>query len=170
MISRCEIIFAGQQVITISNDYIRTEILIEDQDSVNVKTRGATVKIVPGVTKLVEGNVIIDENGKEVVNPNAFDGIDNDLDGLIDENYFLHYRQRKTDQFGTILFDIINPRAYIDYISGYGLENTMIDEQRFDGIDNDGDWNADFDDLGADGIPETFDFGEGDGLQLETKF
>ena len=116
------------------------------------------------MTKLVEGNVIIDENGKEVVNPNAFDGIDNDLDGLIDENYFLHYRQRKTDQFGTILFDIINPRAYKDYINGYGLENTMIDEQRFDGIDNDGDWNADFDDLGADGIPETFDFGEGDGL------
>ena len=159
-----EIIVIGQKVISISNDYIRTEIIINDEDSLNITTKGASISIKPGLTKLVEGNVIIDENGNEVVNPNAFDGIDNDLDGLIDENYFLHYRQRKTDQFGTVLFDIVNPRAYIDYISGFGLDNPMIDEQRFDGIDNDGDWNADFDDLGADGIPETFDFGEGDGL------
>jgi len=159
-----ETIVAGQKVISISNDYVRTEVIINDEDSLNITTKGAIIKIEPGLTKLVEGNVIIDENGKEVVNPNAFDGIDNDLDGLIDENYFLHYRQRKTDQFGIILFDIINPRAYKDYINGYGIENTMIDEQRFDGIDNDGDWNADFDDLGSDGIPETSDFGEGDGL------
>ena len=157
-------IIAGQKIISISNDYVRTEIIINDVDSLSIPTKGASIKIKPGLTKLVEGNVIVDENGKEIVNPNAFDGIDNDLDGLIDENYFLHYRQRKTDQFGTILFDIVNPRAYKDYISGFGLDNPMIDEQRFDGIDNDGDWNADFDDVGADGIPETSDLGEGDGL------
>jgi len=63
-----------------------------------------------------------------------------------------------------------------------GIDNDgdgMIDESRSDGIDNDGDWLAfsDFDssgtreaneplndDLGADGLPDTGDDGEGDGL------
>ena len=40
----------------------------------------------------------------------------------------------------------------------------MIDERRDDGIDNDNDWDVDFDDVGADGISDTYDFGEGDGL------
>jgi hypothetical protein len=40
----------------------------------------------------------------------------------------------------------------------------MIDESRDDGIDNDGDWNILQDDLGFDGVPETGDPGEGDGV------
>ena len=40
----------------------------------------------------------------------------------------------------------------------------MIDERQDDGIDNDGDWNIDTDDVGVDGIAETGDFGEGDGV------
>lgn len=40
----------------------------------------------------------------------------------------------------------------------------MIDESQFDGIDNDGDWNVDLHDLGEDGISNTGDLGEGDGL------
>ena len=40
----------------------------------------------------------------------------------------------------------------------------MIDESQEDGIDNDGDWNPDLHDLGIDGIPATFDEGEGDGI------
>ncbi|MBT3664223.1 hypothetical protein HOI27_05160 [bacterium] len=159
-----EVLNIGQKIITISNDYTRTEQEIIDEDSLIIITRGASITIKPGITKLAEGNVILDESGKEIINPNAYDGIDNDLDGLIDENYFLHYRQRKTDQFGTVLFDIINPRAYKDFLNGFGLDNPMIDEQRFDGIDNDGDWNAEFDDLGSDGVAETFDIGEGDGI------
>ena len=59
------------------------------------------------------------------INGNAFNGIDDDLDGLIDENYYLHYRQKRiyyneTSVIEQTLFDIINPRAYIDFIS---LEN-----------------------------------------------
>ncbi len=158
------IIETGRKVIKILDDYSREEIIISDEDTVKIQTRGSSITIIPGSTKLVEGNVIISTNGKEIVNPNAFDGIDNDLDGLIDENYFLHYRQRKVDQLGVVLFDIINPRAYIDYINGLGLDNSMIDEQRFDGIDNDNDWDPDFDDLGSDGIAETQDIGEGDGI------
>ena len=40
----------------------------------------------------------------------------------------------------------------------------MIDESRFDGIDNDNDWSALTDDLGADGVANTQDEGENDGI------
>lgn len=48
-----------------------------------------------------------------------------------------------------------------------GIDNDgdgLIDERQDDGIDNDGDWNPDTDDVGVDGIPGTFDEGEGDGI------
>ena len=47
-----------------------------------------------------------------------------------------------------------------------GIDNDgdgMIDERQDDGIDNDGDWNPETDDVGIDGIPNTGDFGEGNG-------
>lgn len=40
----------------------------------------------------------------------------------------------------------------------------MVDERQDDGIDNDKDWNPLTDDVGIDGIPNTGDFGEGDGI------
>jgi hypothetical protein len=40
----------------------------------------------------------------------------------------------------------------------------LIDERQDDGIDNDRDWNVTTDDLGIDGIPNTGDQGEGDGV------
>jgi hypothetical protein len=48
-----------------------------------------------------------------------------------------------------------------------GIDNDgdgMIDESRSDGIDNDGDWNPEKHDLGVDGLPNTGDHGENDGL------
>ena len=39
----------------------------------------------------------------------------------------------------------------------------MIDEARNDGLDNDGDWNPETDDVGNDGKPGTNDYGENDG-------
>jgi len=48
-----------------------------------------------------------------------------------------------------------------------GIDNDgdgMTDESQSDGIDNDGDWNPITDDVGIDGIMNTGDFGEGDGL------
>mgnify|MGYP006411466753 FL=1 len=157
------LINVGQIVILIDSDYLRTEYTIPDLDTVEVITGGEKILIIPGETYLSEGNPIELSNNIEGANINAFDGIDNDLDGLIDENYFLHYRQRRVDQNGTILFDIINPRAYIDYISGLGIDNPLIDEARDDNIDNDGDWDMEYDDIGADGIPDTQDIGENDG-------
>ena len=133
-----------------------------NQDTFVVVTMGDTITLISDVTTLVEGNIVT-VNGQQRVNPNSYDGKDNDLDGLIDENYFLHYRQRRVSQDGMILFDILNPVRYVDYVNGVGLSDLMIDERRDDGLDNDGDWNAEFDDVGSDGIPETGDPGEGDG-------
>ena len=48
-----------------------------------------------------------------------------------------------------------------------GIDNDgdgMIDEAQDDGIDNDGDWDPEVDDVGVDGIPNTGDAGEGDGI------
>jgi len=48
-----------------------------------------------------------------------------------------------------------------------GIDNDgdgMIDESQEDNIDNDGDWNPAIHDVGLDGIPNTGDFGENDGI------
>ena len=50
---------------------------------------------------------------------------------------------------------------YIDYLTGFGSTNTMIDESREDGIDNDGDWDIATDDVGLDGMPGSGDLEKG---------
>ncbi len=160
------LVSVGDVVILIDDEYNRTEYTISESDS-ELITRGGTISLTPGLTYLKEGNIWEDESGKEWVNPNAYDGIDNDLDGLIDENYFVHYIQRRLDPDdpnGPPLFNILNPRAYKDYFTKSGLGNTMIDEMRDNGIDDDNDWNMEFDDVGADGIADSDDTGEGDGV------
>ncbi|MFT5144084.1 MAG: hypothetical protein ACI84D_002716, partial [Thalassolituus oleivorans] len=59
--------------------------------------------------------------------------------------------------------EIIGNVAY----EGDGIDNDddgMVDESWTDGIDNDGDWDPERDDVGLDGIPGTGDPGEGDGV------
>jgi len=158
-----EVIYqAGEPVVLIDDKYNRSIATVPENDT-TFYTRGQPVTISPGVTKLVEGNVVI-RDGREVVNPNAYDGIDNDLDGLIDENFYLHYRQIRKDTRGNILIDKLNPVRYKNYRTGLGVNDVMIDERREDGIDNDGDWNPEFDDVGVDGLIGTNDRGEGDGV------
>ena len=148
----------GDEVVVIDQNYGRSTLTIT-KDTTLISTRGATIKLIAGKTKLIEGNMLADGS----INPNVYDGIDNDLDGLIDENYLLHYRQRRVDQNGIVLFDTLNPVAHINFITGQGVGDPLIDERRDDGIDNDGDWNAAFDDVGADGKVGTYDYGESDG-------
>ncbi len=91
-------------------------------------------------------------------------GIDDNLNGLIDESdgavtqdsseFFLYIRSEYNDQ----------DYLAINYLTGEGSENPMIDERRNDGIDNDNDWDSQFDDVGIDGKPGTGDPGEGDGI------
>lgn len=150
----------GDTLITIDSNYKR-EMVIINQDTQLVTTRGLTTTIIAGETKLIEGNTI---NEQYDVNPNVYDGVDNDFDGLIDENYVLHFHQIRKDQDDNILIDIFNPVAYKDYKNLIGIDDPLIDESKFDGMDNDGDWNIVYDDVGEDGKDETGDPGEGDGI------
>jgi hypothetical protein len=154
---------AGDKLVLISNDgeFTRSVITMPN-DTITVYSMGTPFFLQPNVTRLVEGdiNLITTE-----VNRNSRDGIDNDLDGIIDENYQIHYRQfKKARTTGTVLIDTLAPVQYKDYLGNVGINDPMIDEARDDGIDNDGDWNPEFDDVGADGMPGTMDFGEGDGI------
>ncbi len=85
----------------------------------------------------------------QVVTEDGANGLDDNFNGLIDE--------RRNDSTFIGL-------KYIDYFTGAGVNDPMIDEARDDGIDNDNDWNFRKDDVGADGAAGTRDLGEGDGL------
>ncbi|HUL44661.1 MAG TPA: hypothetical protein VLY03_09920 [Bacteroidota bacterium] len=167
------VIAANSNIVLIHNDFSRVLFHVGTQP-VKVITRGMkdSVLIIPGVTKVAEGNVYSDASGNQILNPNAYDGIDNDFDGLIDENYFLHYHEIKVQKDPTKppLINIFRPVRYVDYKTGNGTNPmSMIDERRDDCIDNNGDWNVNFDDVGRDGIGPTAvnypgpDAGEGDG-------
>ncbi|MGE5429640.1 MAG: hypothetical protein ACM3QX_01095 [Syntrophomonadaceae bacterium] len=158
--------------VTPEGQYVRESFTVgATKDS--VISMGRKFIIEPGKTKLVEGNV---DPATGSISPTANDGIDNDLDGLIDENYQVHYRQFKKSG-NTVLIDQLAPVQYKDFASGKGKQDLMIDESRSDNIDNDGDWSRDpvtgewiygngklIDDVGADGKPHTGDLGEGDGV------
>ncbi|MCX6120645.1 MAG: hypothetical protein NTX44_03370 [Ignavibacteriales bacterium] len=126
-------------------------------------------------------------------------GVDDNLNGIIDENHDLHYERIFRDNYGRILRRDLRPLAFRDYLTGAGNDNTMIDKARdsgpgqfvtswvpnysqprnsitgkYPGIfqshwsgDENGNWNSKFDDVGADGLPSTNDFGEGDGAPTE---
>ncbi len=110
-------------------------------------SQGKTYSVAPG------------DSLKEIIN----NGFDDDLDGLIDENLEVHYKQIRRKADGTILFEKLNPLKYKNYFTGLGLSNILIDEARDDGIDNDGDWDITTDDVGTDGVAGTGDAGEGNG-------
>ncbi|GAB4364183.1 MAG: hypothetical protein Kow0042_02570 [Calditrichia bacterium] len=148
-----------------------------NQDTFVVVSMGDTITLISGKTQLAEGN-LIGVGANRRVNPNAFDGKDNDLDGLIDENYYLHFWQVRISTEGDTLFSLRNPVRHVDYINGLGLNDLLIDERRDDGVDNDGDWSRNpltgeflyddegnlIDDVGADGKPGTGDPGEYNGV------
>jgi|WetSurMetagenome_2_1015567.scaffolds.fasta_scaffold04254_4 hypothetical protein len=136
-----------------------------------VYSLGVRFIIEPGVTQFREGNAtsqII--NGRQVWIPaaSANDAIDNDLDGLVDENQATHYETRVSSGLPGL--------AYKNFITGDGVNDLLIDERR-DNIgpnsDEDGDWDPAFDDLGEDGLgPEDTgypgpDIGEGDGIPTQ---
>ncbi len=86
--------------------------------------------------------------------------IDDNLDGLIDEN---NGRLVGTGDAAVHVF-LNDGLKYINYFTDEGKENPMIDERRDDGIDNNNDWIAATDDVGMDGLADTGDEGEGDGI------
>ncbi|MDZ7721855.1 MAG: hypothetical protein U5R06_03260 [candidate division KSB1 bacterium] len=92
-------------------------------------------------------------------------GFDDNLNGFIDESDGA-MTQDSVEYFLYIRHPLYNDQDYLakNYITGEGLNNPMIDERRDDGIDNDNDWDSEFDDVGLDGKPGTGDQGEGDGM------
>ncbi len=99
---------------------------------------------------------------------NPYDGIDNDDDGITDE--------RRDGGPGIPIVGQDAIRAYVTarydlakFEAAYGpLENRP--PYRLGSWwtgDEDMDWNPEFNDLGADGVPETGDPGEGDGVPTE---
>lgn len=92
-----------------------------------------------------------------------FDLVDNNLNGIIDESNGATIGEGD-NAYNTYLN--VGLKA-VDYFTGNGLNNLLLDEQRNDGIDNDGDWDPASDDVGADGRANTGDPGEGDGLPTD---
>ena len=166
---------SGDKIILIDKTtFDRTEFTVP-ADTITVYSMGVPFFINPGTTQLVEGNY---DFSTGTLNKNSIDGIDNDLDGIIDENYQVHYRQYKKSESGVVLVDTLSPVQHFDYLANTGLNDPMIDEARDDLIDNDNDWSRDvitgeyiydenghlIDDVGADGKPGTGDMGEYDGV------
>ncbi len=167
--------------VTYKRTVIRLDTLLKsNSDTVIVHSLGVAYKIFDGDTVT------------EVPN----NGLDDDLNGLIDENYSIHFqRVFKTTQ-GQIYKTDVRPLYYRNYFTSAGLTNTMIDEGRDSGPggmvsgwvpdytkdrdpvtgkypgtvkshwsgDENGNWDPKRDDVGADGVPNTRDEGEGDGM------
>lgn len=145
------VVAAGDQVITIdySDPSFPRHVINLPANGLTYIAHGKTYQVNPGDTLFEE----------------PFNNVDDNLNGLIDENTEIVGDNIDNNKNG--LIDEPNPQiglAYFDYRSGDTL-NPMIDEGRDDGIDNDGDWNVlTNDDVGLDGKPSTGDFGENDGL------
>jgi len=161
----------GTKLVLIDTNFVRSIYTVPNVDSVLVHTRGFSMMLHPHANPpqyiKPEGNVLYDAGGNPYVNPNAYDGVDNNFNGLIDENYYLHYHQiKKThDVPPKVLIDILRPVRHINYFTGAGNNSySMIDEKRDDLLDNNLNWNIKFDDIGIDGVANTGDYGEGDGL------
>ncbi|MEJ2614665.1 MAG: hypothetical protein P8Z35_06890 [Ignavibacteriaceae bacterium] len=154
-------------------------LLKNSTDTAIVNSLGQSYKIYDGVTLT------------EIIN----NGLDDNLNGIIDENHDLHYQRIFKSSTGVVIKTETRPLAYKNYLTDSGLNNTLIDERRDSGPgeivagyvpdysqspdpvtgkypglikshwsgDENGDWNPSKDDVGADGVPDTKDMGEGDG-------
>jgi hypothetical protein len=154
-----------------------------------VVSQGRTITLPPNGITLVEDALPIPGLTNEFYNT---DLLDNDLDGLIDENRPNHLT-KQTLVNGNF---IPRPVRYINYLNfqvgdtiqrglivpnrliaqrkasnpsfpredrNYFTSAPMIDESRDDRFDNDRDWVEASDDVGLDGVEGTGDTGEGDG-------
>jgi len=132
-----------------------------------VYSMGVRFIINPNVTKFREGQIASRIQGVALPDPTAYDGIDNDLDGLIDENEAIHLETRTIKGLTGL--------RYKDYRGGVAVDDPLIDERRDNAAgnivssyvldanknvvikahyfgDEDGDWDPLVDDIGTDGV------------------
>jgi len=150
---------------------VGTKLVLIDKDNYSrhiIVFRNDTTVISQGITYELTNGMHLTENPDNL--------IDDDLDGLIDENIGLHL-DRLTVK-GIIPVRYINYKAFKEgdtikrglLVAGDTVsyrQSTvapMIDETRYDGVDNDRDWSAISDDTGLDGLAYSGDKGESDGL------
>ncbi len=172
------VVQAGDPLILIDDTTFERTIAYvpSDGSSITVESQGVSYTVSAG-SELEETQVTIrSQIGQQDVVEK--DLVDNDLDGLIDEDLLLHFLRRKQNFQGEIQeLPSVRYKNYIQFAKdirgraathadslNHGLLNLMIDEDNRDGIDNDGDWNPLNDDVGADGRAGTGDAGEGDGV------
>ena len=112
----------------------------------------------------------IDNNGNS--NPKtSYNNLPTITQAMIDQAAADKYHRYRVPGTNVILYNIDQSSLGKRYLNKDGLRDPgvdegideMIDESRTDGVDNDGDWNPLTDDVGLDGVPDTHDFGEGDG-------
>ena len=143
------VVQAGQDVVLIDYSSFERSVVQMPEDGVSIEYQDRTVHFEPG-DRLVE------------IENNLFD---DNLNGIIDEINGSTFGEGDSRITRYIYQDL----KYVDYFTGEGLDNPLIDEQRDDGIDNDGDWDINFDDVGLDGVPNTGDPGENDGIPSSGK-
>lgn len=165
----------GTPLVLINKDTFKRSIAYMPNKDTTVVSQGVTYNLSVGMI-LSEKQITI-QGQKDQVIVTEKNLIDDDLDGLIDEDYNLHFERRQQDVLGNIIvLPALRYKNFVGFANSvkgraitlqdsldHGLKNLMIDEDVADGIDNDGDWNALTDDVGADGKSGTGDFGEGDG-------
>ncbi len=170
------IINTGDPIILIDQQTGERSSIIMGNDPITVVSQGISYDLTPGIqlsenTKTIQGQI----DNITVTEKNL---IDEDLDGIIDEDIFLHFERRQQSITGQVI--TLPALRFMNYVGlaaavgngtptradsiTYGLLNNMIDEAGDDGIDNDNDWNFLTDDVGADGRSGTGDAGEGDGV------
>ncbi|MCB2210637.1 hypothetical protein KQI52_00830 [bacterium] len=131
----------GSELVLIDyNTYERSVVTMPESGELEYDFRGQT--------RILYADSLLIEDG--------YNNFDDNFNGLIDERYVppSDSVDQRLDHVGY---------AYIDYFTGAGLNDPMIDEARNDGIDNDGDWDPRTDDVGFDGQAGTQDQGEGNG-------
>ena len=131
-----------------------------DRKIVKMPAEGITI-VKDGTTYTFKPNVPLVETPRN--------GMDDDLNGLIDESDGA--LTQDSVQYYLYIKSDYNKLDYLakDYFTGNGSQNLLIDERRDDGLDNDGDWRKETDDVGIDGKPGTGDAGEGDGIPTPGK-
>ncbi len=147
-------------------------------DSLTFERRIISYPAGGGTVKSLGKEFVLPPEGIALVEDTLANQLDDDLDGLIDERLTLHLE--RIDE----ITGIGEPVRYINYLSfnagdtvkrgfvvagknallNYANLAPMIDESRDDFFDNDRDWNIFQDDVGWDGVENTGDFGEGNGI------
>ncbi|MCS7013263.1 MAG: hypothetical protein NZM05_06495 [Chloroherpetonaceae bacterium] len=166
------VIRGGDILITINDTLIQTPARVAAG-----YTEPYTVSWRRAVTMPASGSITITSQGitrtisvGDTLREITGDLIDNNLNGIIDEDYRLHFRRTRLEAdivTGRSRIILLPPLRFINYIqlarNGENLNDPtrfpMIDERRDDGLDNNGNWTL-LDDVGTDGRPGTGDRGE----------